>query len=196
MIFVARLWRGGNLPEEQHRQRLKGVTFAQSFVSYFEIKRPQLGNGKHIAQWTSTMEAYVLPHIGQRPVAEIEAAEIIALLKPIWFAKPETASRVLQRVEAVFESAIVHGDRKLASPCVGVRRLLGGKAGKVEHYPALPYQDVPAFMSRLLCDGASISRSCLAWVILTACRSGEARGARCGTRSRSRAGCGPSRPNA
>jgi Phage integrase central domain len=44
------------------------------------------------------MRDYVFPVIGRRPVAEVTAAEVIDVLKPIWFVKPETASRVLQRI--------------------------------------------------------------------------------------------------
>jgi Arm DNA-binding domain len=98
-----------------------GITFRQAFETFFATKRKSLSNAKHAAQWQSTMETYVFPTIGNRPVGEIEAREILDLLTPIWFAKAETARRVLQRLEAIFKSAIRRGYRQRVSPCVGVR---------------------------------------------------------------------------
>jgi hypothetical protein len=61
-------------------------------------------------------------------------------LTPIWFAKAETAKRVLQRVEAVFKSAILRGYRQRVSPCVGVKEELGTRHQTPLNYRALPYQ--------------------------------------------------------
>jgi hypothetical protein len=73
-------------------------TFEACWQAYWLVKEPQLSNGKHRDQWVSTMDTYVLPQIGKRPVADIKPNEIIDLLKPIWISKEETARRVLQRV--------------------------------------------------------------------------------------------------
>jgi hypothetical protein len=67
----------------------------------------------------------VFPAIGKRLVEDITAAEVLDVLQPIWFAKPETASRVLQRIMAVFDSAILRGSRKRANPYTGVVAELG-----------------------------------------------------------------------
>ena len=92
--------------EERERARrvtdASSITFQRAFETFFASKRKSLSNEKHAAQWQSTMESYVFPSIGSRPVGEIEAREILDLLTPIWFAKAETARRVLQRMEAVF----------------------------------------------------------------------------------------------
>jgi hypothetical protein len=61
------------------------------------------------------VETYVFPFIGDRPVADLEVRKILELLTPIWFAKPETARRILQRMEAVFKSAILRGYRDRVS---------------------------------------------------------------------------------
>ena len=98
----------------------RSLTFQGAFDGYFEMKEEQLSNKKHKAQWRSTMRAYVFPSIGKRPIAQISAAEVINVLKPIWNTKPETARRVLQRMRAVFETAIVRGERDRASPTIGV----------------------------------------------------------------------------
>lgn len=84
------------------------------------IRKQHLTNGKHVQQWRNTMRDYVFPTIGKRPVADITAGEVIEILKPIWFSKPETAGRVLQRAKATFDSAILRGTREKANPCIGV----------------------------------------------------------------------------
>ena len=71
------------------------------------------------------METYVFPKIGDKPVADVTHADILAILEPIWFEKPETAKRVLQRMEVVFKSAILRGQREKASPCIGIAQELG-----------------------------------------------------------------------
>ena len=164
--------------ELRHGSRLKGVTFEAAFSAFFEIRRQNLSNGKHVAQWETTLQTYVFPTIGRRPVADVTAAEVIAILKPIWFAKPETASRVLQRIKAVFDSAIVRGTRERANPCVGVVNEFGTGHRKVKHHPALPWQEVPTFIRFLRRhDCHPTTALALEFLILTAARSGEVRGA-------------------
>jgi integrase len=155
-------------------QRL--ITFQAAFDCYFEMKEQQLSNDKHKAQWRSTMQAYVFPAIGKRRVDEIGAAEVIDILKPIWNTKRETARRVLQRMRVVFEAAIVRGERDKASPTIGVAAVLGSRNRKLEHHPAMPYADVPAFVSRLRrLEGWPATRLGFEFLILTASRSGEVR---------------------
>ncbi len=156
-----------------------GITFRRAFETYFATKRKSLSNAKHAAQWQSTMETYVFPSIGNRPVAEIEAREILDLLTPIWFAKAETARRVLQRMEAVFKSAILRGYRQRVSPCVGVKEELGTRHQKVVNHRALHYRRVPAFLADLRVNNSQpATRLAFEWLVLTATRSGETRLAR------------------
>ncbi|MGE3710655.1 MAG: tyrosine-type recombinase/integrase, partial [Hyphomicrobiaceae bacterium] len=153
-------------------------TFRQAFEAFFALKAQTLANPKHSAQWRATMETYVFPHIGSRAVSLIQPHEIIDILAPIWFDKRETAHRVLQRIEAVFKSAILRGAREQASPCIGVAQELGGRSRAVRHHRSLPYADVPAFVVRLRALPPTMARLALEWLILTASRSGETRGAR------------------
>jgi integrase len=167
--------------EEKRAERLaaappRSITFRAAFDGYFEMKEQQLSNEKHKAQWRSTMEAYVFPSIGKRPIDEITAAEVIDILKPIWNTKRETARRVLQRMRAVFEAAIVRGERDKASPTIGVAAVLGSRNLKRDHHPAMPYAEVPAFVSRLRgLEGWPATRLAFEFLILTASRSGEVR---------------------
>jgi integrase len=154
----------------------RSLAFRDAFQDYFEMKEQQLSNGKHKAQWRSTMQAYVFPAIGKRPIGEVTAAEVIDILKPIWNTKRETAKRILQRMRAVFEAAIVRGERDKASPTIGVVTVLGSQKRKLEHRPAMPYPDVPAFVSRLRrLQGWAATRLAFEFLILTASRSGEVR---------------------
>lgn len=169
---------GRDLAAELRAKKTDSITFAAAFEQFFQSKQKSLSNGKHVTQWTRTIQTYVLPFIGNRPVADIDASEIINLLKPIWHEKPETAARVLQRIEATFQSAIVLGHRERASPCIGIAQHLGQHHRSPSHHVALPYSDVAGFIGQL--RGSERSRSlalALEFLILTAARSGEVRGA-------------------
>jgi len=153
-------------------------TFADCWRTYWAVKEPQLSNGKHRDQWVMTMKTYALPHIGQRPVADVRPSEIIDMLNPIWHTKEETARRVLQRVNAVFMSAITRELREKANPCTGVARELGKRRRSQVHLAALPYAEVPSFLRSLRKrQGPLASRLAFEFLILTATRSSETRGA-------------------
>ena len=158
--------------------RMRGVTFEEAFDSFFEIRRQKLSNGKHVALWETTMRTYVHPTIGRRPVADVTSAEVIAVLKPIWFTKPETAARVLQRMKVVFDSAILRGTRERANPCIGVVAELGTGHRSAVHHAALPWTEVPAFVAFLRSHACSKTTAlALEFLILTAGRSSDVRGA-------------------
>ena len=169
---------GRDARAEDKQKKRSNSTFKDAFEKFFSVREQQLSNGKHVQQWRSTMRDYVFPVIGNRPVAEITAGEILDVVQPIWFTKPETATRVLQRLNAVFDSAILRGTREKANPCIGVSGELGTDHRKVKHHAALPWQEVPAFV-RDLRQRAAMPATVLAFefLILTAARSGEARGA-------------------
>lgn len=170
---------GIDIRKEQRRiSKAKGVSFTQAFEDFFAIRKQHLSNGKHVQQWQNTMRDYVFPTIGKRPAADITAGEMIDVLKPIWFDKPETAGRVLQRVKATFDSAILRGTREKANPCIGVAQEFGSLRRTVQHHPALPWPEVPAFVQTLRRSAATeTTRLLFEFLILTVARSGEARGA-------------------
>jgi integrase len=170
---------GRRLPAPAVPAQVGAMTFRAAFDSYFEMKAQQLSNPKHAAQWRSTMDAYVFPKIGERAVADIGAADVIDILKPIWNEKPETARRVLQRMRVVFEAAIVRGDRRSAAPTTGVKSVLGTRPrSSQQHHAALPFAEVPAFVRLLQTQtGLPATRLAFEFLILTAARSNEVRGA-------------------
>ena len=116
---------GRDLAQERRQQVARATTFRQAFDVMFDLRQQGLSNAKHLKQWPATMETYVFPRIGSRPVGDVTHADILEVLEPIWYEKPETAKRVLQRIEAVFKSAILRGQRDKASPCIGVAQELG-----------------------------------------------------------------------
>jgi integrase len=155
-------------------------TFRQAFERYFDdVKRPTLKEGRFKGEWHRSLNQYVMPKIGDRPVGAVTAAEVIDLLQPIWHTKRETASRILQRITAVFKSAIVRGDRLLANPCEGVREELGKARPPVQHRRALAWADVPDFVRDFETWPmvTAPSRLALLFIIHTSCRSLEVRGA-------------------
>ena len=86
-------------------------TFAQAALQVIELRRPTWSNPKHAAQWTATLKTYAFPVIGDMAVDSITTADALAVLEPIWTAKPETASRVRQRMETGLDWAVSHGYR-------------------------------------------------------------------------------------
>jgi len=152
------------------------VTFAQAFEQHFRQREQGLKNAKHIWQWRNGMENHAFPIIGTRSVAEITHDEIIAILRPIWREKPETARRQLQRMSTIFEIVISRGLRRDPNPCKGVADDLGQQGDRVAHHPALPYAEVPAFIRGLrTCNSNQMTKLAFEWLILTATRSGETR---------------------
>jgi integrase len=165
--------------EAQRQRHSVGVTFREAFETFFAAKGQSLLNAKHKAQWKSTMKTYVFPIIGSRAVAEVTTNEVLSVLAPIWYKKPETARRVLQRIEAVFKSAILRGHRQAASPCVGISQELGTRHRKVTNHRALAYAEIPQFLARLQSGPQwPVTRYAFEWLILTATRSSETRLAR------------------
>ena len=168
-----------NAERKEHRTPEALVSFRDAFTTFFAAKRQTLANCKHAQQWQRTMETYVFPTIGDRPVADVTTREVLEVLTPIWFNKPETARRVLQRIEAVFKSAILRGHRDKASPCIGVAQELGTRHRKVVNHRALPYKQIPHFVASLRSGSRSpVTQLAFEWLILTATRSGETRLAR------------------
>ena len=163
--------------EERRRERQRNVTFKQAFEDYFETKKKTLKNGKHVGQWTSTMETYVFPRLGASAIDEVTAADIIAVLRPIWHDKKETAQRVLQRLNMVFAAAKVLNQRR-DNPCDGVGNYLGDQMKRVRHFRSLPHAEVNGFLRDLARSKLwPVTKLAFEFLILTATRSGETRGA-------------------
>lgn len=139
----------------------------------------ELANAKHHAQWRSTLTEYA-GSLFPRPLSDITRTDVVELIKPIWHRIPETAQRTLGRIARVFDYAAAHdafGGSNPAQWGAAMRQRLGPrrKLSRGNH-PAMPYQEVPAFMQKLSASKGTGARA-LAFLILTGARSGEVRGA-------------------
>lgn len=159
----------------------KTVTFDEAARRVVAMKVQEFRNSKHSAQWSSTLTSYASPVVGKLPVEAIELGHVTQILSPIWATKTETATRLRQRIEAVLDYATAHGLRSGPNPARWKGSLDAvlpkpAKLRKVQHHRALPIDELPGFLAELR-QRPGIAARRLEFVILTACRSGEARGA-------------------
>jgi integrase len=156
----------------------KVMTFEKAARKVHDDRKPGWKNAKHADQWINTLRDYAFPIIGKKRVADLVVADFADVLRPIWLAKPETATRVKQRCRAVMKWCWAQG-MVSANPVDVVDHLLPHQPGKRErttHQPSMPWRDIPAFVERTLTTGPSnVTRALLEFVVLTAARSGEAR---------------------
>jgi integrase len=154
------------------------LTFEKAARQVHEDLKPGWKNEKHAAQWISTLETYVFPKLGTKPLDAITPADCADVLRPIWIEKAETASRTRQRMHAVRQWALAHG-HITANPVSVVDHILPKQNAKKEHQPAMPWRDVPEFVKKHVAEfkQGEATRAALLFLILTAARSGEVRGA-------------------
>ena len=154
------------------------ATFREAAKTVHEMNIPRWRSAKHAKSWLRMLERYAFPVIGDMPVDRIDRTDVLAVLKPIWTTKPETARRVRQRTRMVFRWAMSHGliDHNPAGEVID--GALPTMPHIREHFRSLPYQEVGAALKTVDASGASLSvKLCLRFLVLTAARSGEARGA-------------------
>ncbi|KRB50973.1 integrase [Rhizobium sp. Root708] len=175
----------GGDPLDVRRERQRKITqlaaiptFEKAAREHYADKVEGFRNRKHIHQWINTLERFIFPKIGRLPVNTLTPADFAACLKPIWLKKPDTASRVKQRCDAIMNWAAANG-YIMASPVSVVDKILPkqpGKRERTEHHPALPWRELPGFFSGMLhAASPSAGRKMLELLILTAARSGELR---------------------
>ena len=177
-----RLIRQGRDPLAEKRQAVEELrkpsipTFSQAAEQVIEMRRPTWSNAKHASQWTNTLHTYVFPVVGRKLVDEITTGDVLAVLTPIWTSKPETASRVRQRLETVFDWAIFQGFRMDNPAGKGILRVLPRTSRLRGHHTALPYRDVPEALQRVRESTADlVTKLSFELLVLTAARSNEAR---------------------
>ncbi len=162
-------------------QRAKAINFktlAEQYVAQHELSWK---NAKHAAQWTSTLERFAFPMIGNMLAADIDTPSVLRVLQPLWQEKTETASRLRGRIESVLDFAITKGLRLGPNPArwkgnLALTLPAKRKVSPVEHHPAVPVKDMPKFFNSLQQREGTAARA-LEFLVLTAARSGEVRGA-------------------
>ena len=170
------LARSGGDPLAEKR-RVQGVpTFAEAARRVLEQKRGGWRGRRHAQTWWRSMERYVFPRIGGRPISEVHAADMLEILTPIWHVKAATAREVRQRVRSVLEWSIAL-DMRNDNPCDRVLPVLGPQNDIVTHRPALPHKDVAAAIEtvRTSRSGQPAVKLAFEFLVLTAARSAEAR---------------------
>lgn len=161
------------------RQPARVVTFAHVMAELLQSKDGGWKNDKHRAQWHMTLNEYAAP-LHPLAVADIALGDVKACLMPHWEERPVTADRLRARIQAVIDYAIAHGWRTAGNPArwQGLldkvmpprRKLVRG------HHAALAYADAPRLAAALGRSTGTAARA-VEFVLLTAVRAGEARGA-------------------
>jgi integrase len=162
-------------------KRHSAPTFEEMAEAYMADQLKRQRSEVHRDQWQQTLRTYAYPVIGNMPVNEIET-DVLAVLKPIWDSKCETAARLRGRIERILARATVEGLRRGANPATWEGHLQEAlpprsEVQPVKHLRAMDYQDVPAFMAELGRIG-TMSAISLRFLVLTAVRTSEVTGAR------------------
>lgn len=160
------------------KPKQKVMTFGEMATALIDDIEKGFDNKKHRDQWRSSISGYAKP-ILTLPVDEVDTDAIVALLKPIWLAKSETARRVRGRIERVLDAAKAKGLRSGEKPARlrGHLDLLSPRQPKKgqKHYAAMPFTELPDFMVKLAHRPATAAKA-LQMTILTAARTSEALG--------------------
>jgi Phage integrase central domain/Arm DNA-binding domain len=156
----------------------KTITFEKAAEQYIATHRAGWRNVRHASQWPNSLNAYVYSIFGEMAVRDIDTGMVMRVLEPIWTTKSVTAGRVRGRIERILDWSKVNGYREGENPARWsghLDHLLPdhAKIRKVEHQPALPHKQMPAFMTELRTRTGTSAR-CLEFTILTAARRIEA----------------------
>jgi integrase len=172
--------REGGDPPKARARTASMPTFGECADAYIASNEAAWSNAKHRYQVELQLNRYAAP-LRSLPVDQIDTAQVLAVLQPLWQSKTDTAKRLRQRIEAVIDAARARGHRSGENPARWrghLDKILPSpeRLARVEHHPAMPYTDVPVFMAKLRATEGIAARA-LEVTILTAARVGEVRGA-------------------
>jgi integrase len=160
---------------------VKGTTFEACAKAYIDAHKASWKQARHATQWNQALAKHAYSIIGKLPVGSVDTELVLKVLEPIWQEKTETAKRLRGRIECILDWAKVRGYRQGENPARWrghLDNLLASpnKLINVEHFAALPYDKVSAFM-KTLDKQEGMGATALKLVILTAARSNEILGA-------------------
>ena len=162
---------------QSERRRPSLPTFRETAQRYIEANRVRWRNPKTAINWQGSLEMYAYPDFGDTRIDRITQADVLKALS-IWTTKPSIARKLRQRIRAVFAYAQAHGHIEINVAGEVINAALPPMPAVKQHLRALPYQEVAAALGTVDATGSSLSsRLCLRFLVLTAARSGEARGA-------------------
>ena len=161
---------------EKHSPALP--TFREAARAVHAANKPRWRNDRHSASWLQTLERHAMPTLGNTPLDRIERGAVLRVLTPIWTTRPETARRVRQRMRTVFLWGMAQGFMGTNPAGEAIDGALPAMPKVKAHLRALPYQEVGAALETVESSQASVAaKLCFRFLVLTAARSGEARGA-------------------
>jgi integrase len=177
--------------DQKRLEAAKALTFDACAAAYINAHKTTWKNAKHRDQWSNTLKTYASPVLGALSVQAVDTGLVMKVLEPIWSEKPETASRLRGRIEAVLDWAKVSGYRQgenpahwrghldhLLPPPSRAKRAKRRATGKGEHHAAMAFDLVPAFVAELRERKGAVSARALEFTILTGKRTKEVMGAR------------------
>ena len=171
-----KLARSGGDPLADKRRAAGVPTFAEAARRVVEQKRGGWRGRWHAQNWPRSLERYAYPRIGSRPVSQVNSADVLEILTPIWHVKPETARAVRQRLRTVLEWAVAM-EWQSDNPCDRIGPVLGPQGDIVRHMRALPHGEVAAAVETVRTSNlaAPAMRLAFEFLMLTAGRSAEVR---------------------
>ena len=169
--------RAGGDPLAEKRRSRNLPTFAVFAERVWKQLKPGWRNEKYAKDWMLCLKRIAFPRLGEKSVAEVTRPDVIDVLRPIWHPLPTTARRLLQRMNAVMESAVAM-EYRADNPCLRVGAVLGRQQEDVQHMRALPHHEVAAALEATRSSSARrVVKLAFEFLVLTAGRSGEVRGA-------------------
>jgi hypothetical protein len=161
------LFKAGFDPSAEWKRQSRTIpTFKCAAEQYHENIKGGFRNARHSASWLSSLQMHAFPAIGAKRVDLIDTPAIQSVLLPIWLTVPETARRVRQRVGAVLDFAHAQGWRDTDAPLRAASRGLPNQPRGANHFAAMAYADVPAFVGTVRSEGESVGRLALLFTIL------------------------------
>ena len=152
-------------------------TFREAAFQVIDLRRPTWSSDRHSKQWIESLTNHAFPALGRKPIDRVTSADVLGVLSPIWTAKAETATRLRQRLEVIFDWAIAAGFRQ-DNPATAIKKALPRRPRLKQHHPALPYAEVAAALSQVKGSTADpLTKLAFEFLVLTAARTGEVRGA-------------------
>ena len=160
------------------KRRPSMPTFSEAAHTVHEANKPRWRNGSHTSAWIQTLERHAFPKIGNMHIDTISRTDVLDVLTPIWSTRPETARRVRQRMRTIFKWAMANELIETNPAGEAIEGALPSMPKVKAHLRALPYQEVGSALKTGDASQTSLAaKRCLKFLVLTAARSGEARGA-------------------
>ena len=168
---------GEDVLGDRQRRDPAMLTFQQAAERAIQSYAQGWQNDKTAQVWHGMLRQYVYGEIGNIPIDKVSSADVFRVLSPVWTARRATATKVKTAINAIYAWAAAN-DLVQMNPVLAVNRALPKAGGQVEHRRALPWQEVPQLLATVEASGAAeTTKLCVRFLALTACRSGEVRGA-------------------